>query len=115
MLMNSFSTRRVTQAILLAFTIFATLDVAAMPRTSRRTCGEVVDFNPATRTLTITRSGDVVTKLVIRDDARVIKDGKFTAEAVRKGDRVCLWYRWPIFGPKAATRIFKAAAATNSP
>ena len=113
--MTSLTTRRAMLSVALALTFAAPLDLSAMPRATRRTCGEVVDFDPATRTLTIAPPGDAVTKLVLRDHARVIKDGKFTAETVGKGDRVCIWYRWPIFGPKAATRIFKATAATNSP
>lgn len=113
--MNSFTIRRAMQSVALALTLAAALDLSAMPRTARRACGEVLDFDPVTRTLTIARSGDALTKLVIRENARVIKEGKFTAETLDKGDRVCLWYRWPIFGPKAATRVFMAAPATNSP
>lgn len=113
--MKTFFTKRSIQTIIAAITLAAALDLSAMPRTTRRTCGEVVDFDPATRTLTIAHPGDAVTKLVVKDDARVIKDGKFTTEPVEKGDRVCLWYRAPIFGPKAATRVFKSVAATNSP
>ena len=113
--MKTFLPKRAIQWVIIALTLATALDLSAMPRTTRRTCGEVINFDPATRTLTIARPGDAVTKLVLTDDARVIKEGKFTAESVGKGDRVCLWYRWPIFGPKAATRVFMAAPATNSP
>ena len=81
---------------------------AALPPSSRTLQGEVaaVDLEQQ-RFIVRTEKMPAGVPLAWGPRTDFVRDGKFTAEtALKRGQQVTVRYRWPFFGPKAATRVF---------
>jgi hypothetical protein len=80
----------------------------AMPPPSRTLQGVVAAVEPEYKRFTVrTEKTPAGVSLKWGPQTDFVRDGKFTAEtALKRGQQVTVRYRWPFFGPKAATRVF---------
>ena len=88
-------------------TLFFTFASTAPARTppSREWCGVIESIDHQTKTLAVASKKQSKTlELIWRDRTQFIRNSKFDSpRALKPGDKVCVWYRAPIFGKPFTT------------